>query len=219
MDVSLELFDNRITNYIFQARETNEQGQPVLDSEGNLFYKYQQSKAQLYGGEATVNLHPEVIKWLTFNNSISYVKGLNKNDKLIEQYGDAARYLPFILPLQVRSEVRATLRKTLGSFTGLYARAELNAYSKQENIYAVDNTEKPSKAYNLINVGFGSNIKQSSGRTLAQLFFQVNNVFDKAYQSHLNRLRYFEYYQNSPNGRLGIYNMGRNMSAKVIIPF
>lgn len=219
MDVSLELFDNRITNYIFQARETNEQGQPVLDSEGNLSYKYQQSRAHLYGGEATVNFHPEALKWLNFKNSISYVRGLNKNGQLIEQYGNAARYLPFILPLQFRSEVRATLRKTLGPFTGIYARTELNSFSKQEDIYAVDDTEKPSKGYSLINFGFGGNVKQKSGRTLVQLFFQVNNLFDKAYQSHLNRLRYFEYYQQSPNGQLGIFNMGRNMSVKAIIPF
>lgn len=219
MDVSLELFDNRISNYIFQARETNEQGQPVLDSEGNLSYQYQQSKAQLYGGEATINFHPEALKWLNFNNSISYVKGLNRNKQLIEQYGDAARYLPFILPLHFRSEVRATLRKTIGSFTGIYARAELDAYSRQDNVYAVDNTETPTKGYTLINTGFGANLKQKSGRTLMQLFFQVNNLFDVAYQSHLNRLKYFEYYQASPNNRLGIYNMGRNVSAKVIIPF
>ena len=219
MDVSIELFDNQISNYIYQARLSDENGNALIDDQGNLTYKYNQSKARLYGGEATVNLHPNRWKWLNFNNSISYVNGLNKNETLIKQFGNDAKYLPFILPLHFRSEIRGTIRKSLGSFTGVYARVELDAFAKQTKIYAVDNTEMPSKGYSLINLGFGGNVKQQSGRVVAQLFVQVSNLFDVAYQSHLNRLRYFEYYQNSPTRNLGIYNMGRNVSAKVIIPF
>ncbi|WP_051360004.1 TonB-dependent receptor [Adhaeribacter aquaticus] len=219
LDISIELFDNRISNYIFQSRVSDASGNPVLDSEGNMTYQYQQSKAQLYGGEVTLNLHPEKLKWLAFNNSLAYVNGINKNEELSRLYGDDAKYLPFILPLHFRSELRGTLRKSVGMFTGLYARVELDSYARQDRIYAVDNTETPTAGYTLINTGFGGNIKQKSGRTMAQLFLQVNNVFDVAYQSHLNRLKYFEYYQVSPNGRYGIYNMGRNMSVKVIIPF
>ncbi|MEJ7666000.1 MAG: hypothetical protein WKG07_44035 [Hymenobacter sp.] len=40
-----------------------------------------------------------------------------------------------------------------------------------------------------------------------------------AYQAHLNRLKYFEYYAASPNGRSGIYGLGRNLSAKIVVPF
>ncbi|RDC63087.1 TonB-dependent receptor [Adhaeribacter pallidiroseus] len=219
LDISVELFDNRISNYIFQARLSDSQGQPVVDEQGNLTYKYQQSKAQLYGGEFTLNVHPESVKWLNFNNSLAYVKGLNKNDELIEQYGNAAKYLPFILPLHFRSEVRGTLRKSVGPYTGIYARLELDTYARQNQIYAVDNTETPTPGYSLINTGMGTSVKQKSGRVFCQLFFQVTNLFDKAYQSHLNRLKYFEYYQASPTNRTGIYNMGRNFSAKIIIPF
>ncbi len=219
MDISLEIFDNRISNYIYQSRLSDQNGNPVLDDQGNMTYRYQQSKAQLYGGEVTFNFHPEAIKWLNVNNSIAYVKGLNKNKELLALYGDAAKYLPFILPLHFRSELKGTLRKPIGCFSGLYARIELDAYSRQDKIYAVDNTETPTAGYTLFNTGLGGNIKQKSGRTAAQLFFQVTNIFDKAYQSHLNRLKYFEYYQASPTGRMGIYNMGRNISFKIIIPF
>ncbi|QMU29074.1 TonB-dependent receptor [Adhaeribacter radiodurans] len=219
LDISVELFDNRISNYIFQARLSDDQGQPIVDDQGNLTYKYQQSKAQLYGGEFTLNLHPESVPWLNFNNSLAYVNGINKNSKLRETYGDAAKYLPFILPLHYRSEIRGTLRKSVGAYTGIYARLELDAYGRQNKIYAVDNTETPTSGYVLFNTGVGTNVKQKSGRVFCQLFFQVNNLFDKAYQSHLNRLKYFEYFQASPNNHRGIYNMGRNFSAKVIIPF
>lgn len=219
LDLSVEVFDNRISNYIYQSRLSDASGQPVLDEQGNMTYKYQQSKAQLYGGEITVNLHPERLKWLSFNNSLAYVNGINRNEELLEQHGEDAKYLPFILPLHFRSEVRGTLRKSVGSFTGLYARVEFDAYARQDRIYAVDNTETPTPGYTLFNVGFGGAVKHKSGKTLAQLFFQVHNLFDTAYQSHLNRLKYFEYYQASPNGHTGIYNMGRNLSIKVIAPF
>ncbi len=219
LDVSVEVFDNRISNYIFQARLSDDQGQPVVDDQGNLTYKYQQSRAQLYGGELTLNLHPTTYKWLNFNNSLAYVRGLNKNDKLRETYGEAAKYLPFILPLHFRSELRVTLPKSVGSYTGIYARLELDAYARQNKVYAVDNTETPTPGYTLVNTGLGASVKQKSGRVFCQVFLQVNNLFDTAYQSHLNRLKYFEYYQVSANNRRGIYNMGRNFSAKVIIPF
>ena len=48
---------------------------------------------------------------------------------------------------------------------------------------------------------------------------QANNLFDVAYQSGLSRLKYFEYYESSPGGRSGIYNMGRNICLKLIAPF
>ena len=54
---------------------------------------------------------------------------------------------------------------------------------------------------------------------MAQLFVQVDNVFDTAYQAHLNRLKYFEHYAASANGRTGIYNPGRNVAVKVVVPF
>jgi iron complex outermembrane receptor protein len=52
-----------------------------------------------------------------------------------------------------------------------------------------------------------------------QFHVSVNNLFNKAYQSNLSRLKYFENYKQSPNGYSGIYNMGRNISFKVILPF
>jgi iron complex outermembrane receptor protein len=45
-----------------------------------------------------------------------------------------------------------------------------------------------------------------------------NNIFDVAYQSHLSRLKYFEEYPDNPTGRSGIYNIGRNISFKLIVP-
>ena len=52
-----------------------------------------------------------------------------------------------------------------------------------------------------------------------QFQFQVNNAFDKAYQSNLSRLKYFEYYSSSTSGHYGMFNMGRNICLKAILPF
>jgi len=48
--------------------------------------------------------------------------------------------------------------------------------------------------------------------------FLGNNLFNVAYQSGLNRLKYFEPYPGNFTGHNGIYNMGRNFSFRVDVP-
>lgn len=218
-DISLEIFNNNIQNYIYQSRLTDENGNPVVVVPGNLTYQYQQSKARLYGAELAINLHPAAAKWLNFNNSFAYVVGLNKNEELLRLHGSEAKYLPFIPPLQIRSELKATAQKSIGFFSKPYFKVDAVLFADQNKFYALDDTETFTKGYTLFNAGLGSAIKSKSGKTILDLFVQVDNIFNVAYQSHLNRLKYFEYYESSPNGRSGIYNMGRNMSFKVVVPF
>ncbi|WP_231424487.1 TonB-dependent receptor [Pedobacter sp. Leaf250] len=219
VDISMEIFNNNIQNYIYQSRLTDENGNPVVIVPGNLTYQYQQSKARLYGAELAINLHPSNLKWLTFNNSLAYVVGLNKNETLLNLHGKAAKYLPFIPPLQIRSEIKATAQKNIGFLDKPYFKFDAVMFADQNNFYALDDTESFTKGYTLLNAGIGSTIKSKSGKNLMDIFIQVDNIFNVAYQSHLNRLKYFEYYESSTNGRSGIYNMGRNMSFKIVVPF
>jgi iron complex outermembrane receptor protein len=219
VDFMAELFNNQIDNYIYQSRLDDANGNPVIIVPGNTTYQYQQSKARLYGAEFTFNLHPHNAKWIEWNNSAAYVVGINQNKALIAQSNGAAKYLPFIPPLHIRSEVKLKLQGTYGIFSKVYFRAEADAYAKQNRYYALNDTETPTPGYTLINAGIGSTLKAKSGKTICELFLQADNLFDVAYQSNLNRLKYFEYYNASPNGRLGIYNIGRNLSVKVIVPF
>ncbi|MDB5060431.1 MAG: energy transducer TonB [Mucilaginibacter sp.] len=218
-DFQLELFNNQINNYIYQSRLDDANGNPVIIVPGNTTYQYQQSKARLYGAEFTFNLHLQSIKWLAFNNSLAYVAGINQNKALIAQSNGAAKYLPFIPPLHIRSEIKVKLQGTYGMFSKVYFRIEADAYTAQNHYYALNDTETPTPGYTLINAGVGSTLKQKSGKPICELFLQADNLFDVAYQSNLNRLKYFEYYNKSPNGRSGIYNIGRNISFKVIVPF
>ncbi|MBC6109441.1 TonB-dependent receptor [Pedobacter fastidiosus] len=218
-DISLELFNNDIQNYIYQSRLTDANGNPVVIVPGNLTYQYQQSKARLYGAEISINLHPSQLKWLNLNNSLAYVVGLNKNEKLLAKQGGEAKYLPFIPPLQIRLEVKATAQKPIGIFDKPYLKIDGAFFADQNRFYALDNTETFTAGYSLFNAGVGSTLKSKTGKTLFDVFIQIDNIFNKSYQSNLNRLKYFEYYNASPNGKSGIYNMGRNMSFKIIAPF
>jgi len=48
------------------------------------------------------------------------------------------------------------------------------------------------------------------------LIVACENITNTAYQSHLSRLKYLE--ANLATGRNGIWNMGRNISVKIIFP-
>ncbi|GAA4356243.1 TonB-dependent receptor [Hymenobacter saemangeumensis] len=219
LDVQVEVFHNYLQNFIYQARLLDEAGQPVVIVPGNTTYQFQQSAARLYGLEASLNWRPAALPWLAFNNSLSFVNGLNEDARLLEQQGRDARYLPLIPPLRTRSELRATLPARASRLSGTYLRATLDGSARQTRYYALDNTETATPGYALLGLGAGTTWTSATGQPLLQLFVQVDNVLDTAYQAHLNRLKYFEYYAGSPNGRSGIYNPGRNVSVKVVVPF
>ncbi|MDQ6813582.1 MAG: hypothetical protein M3040_07600, partial [Bacteroidota bacterium] len=61
-------------------------------------------------------------------------------------------------------------------------------------------------------------ITNGKGKPVLTFSVIADNLFDVAYQSHLNRLKYFEPYPNNFTRHYGIYNMGRNFSIRVNIP-
>ena len=219
VDASVEVFHNYVQNFIYQARLLDAAGQPVVIVPGNTTYQFQQSAARLYGFEASLSLRPVALPWLAWNTSVALVNGQNADAGVLERQGSAGRYLPLIPPLRGRSEARATLPAVTGRLTGTYFRATVDGSARQNRFYALDNTETATPGYALLGLGAGTTWTSRAGRPVAQLFVQVDNVFDVAYQAHLNRLKYFEYYAAVPNGRSGIYNPGRNVGVKVVVPF
>jgi iron complex outermembrane receptor protein len=208
IDLSMELFNNNIQNYIYQARLTDAGGEPVVIVPGNLTYQYKQGKARLYGLETSVSLHPSSMPWLAFNNSLSYVVGQTNG-----------QHLPLLPPLQLRSELKISGGTGRSGFiSNPYFKLEMNIYGDKNRFYALDDTETFTSGYTLFSAGMGTGFKNKHQKTVLEIFLQAENLFDTAYQSHLNRLKYFEYFSASPNGRTGIYNMGRNFSVKVILP-
>ncbi|WP_426493276.1 TonB-dependent receptor [Hymenobacter sp. 102] len=219
-ELSASVFNNDIQHYIYQARLTDADGQPVVLVPGNATYQYQQGRARLYGTEITANLHPRAWPMLAFNNSLAYVTGLNKQPSLLENHGRAARYLPLIPPLHTRSELRLSSQQSWRHFTGGYLRAVLDYHATQNRFYAVDNTETRTAGYALLGLGAGISLTHGpEKREWLSLIMQLDNVLNMVYQSHLNRLKYFEYYAASPTGRTGIFNQGRNFTLKVSTTF
>jgi len=213
--VTLGLFNNSISNYIFNQRLLGSNGADSVIVPGNQTYKFQQGKANLYGGELSVDIHP--VKALHFENSISVVYGRNKDiDPKLQS--DSNRYVPFIPPLHGTSELRYDFDAKKKHLVNGFVKLQLAYYAKQSRVYLTDNTETPTPGYALINAGFGAGITNKKGSTILNVYFFGNNLFDVAYQDHLSRLKYFEPYPTDPRGHLGIYNMGRNFSVKIDVP-
>ncbi|MBK9105971.1 MAG: TonB-dependent receptor [Saprospiraceae bacterium] len=202
------VFASTIYNYIFQRKLESAFGGDSL-SEGYSTFKFVQGTANLVGGEITIDIHPHPLDWLHFENSFSYVSATQKDQP------DSTRYLPLIPPAKWRSELRASA-KTLGKhISNAYVMIELENYWKQNRYYAGYGTETATPGYALLNLGIGADIT-SKDKTLFSVYINANNLTDVAYQSHLSRLKYADV--NNVTGRSGVYNMGRNISIKVLVP-
>jgi iron complex outermembrane receptor protein len=217
LSATASIFNNNISNYIYLSQLLDGSGNPIVDAQGNKTYQYQQAKAQLYGAEATFSLHPEAWKGFSFDNALSITYGFNRN-AAFKGTKTQGEYLPLIPPLHLVSSVGQEIIFKTGILKTLNLKAEADINGAQNNYLALNNTETFTPGFTLFNISAGTAIKYSANRSV-QLQFQVNNLFDKAYQSNLNRLKYFEYYNASPSGALGIYNMGRNVCVKAIVPF
>ncbi|MEP6616355.1 MAG: TonB-dependent receptor [Ginsengibacter sp.] len=213
-----EVFNNNINNYIFNSKLLNSQGQDSIIVTGNQTFQFLQGKAQLYGAELSLDIHPHPLDWLHFENSLSVVYGTSKGASALSKINDSSKYLPFIPPFHTFSELRANIKKVANGVVNGFAKIQLEYYAAQNRAYLAFGTETPTSAYKLVNAGFGVDIDNKKSTSILSFSFLVNNLFDVAYQSHLNRLKYFEPYPDDPRQYHGIYNMGRNFSIKIRVP-
>ena len=93
--------------------------------------------------------------------------------------------------------------------------AGLDCYLKQTHIYNADDTETATPGYALISLSAGTDVLIKR-KKVAELYITADNLLDKAYQNHLSRLKYAD--ENAVTGRRGVYNMGRNITFKVVVP-
>jgi iron complex outermembrane receptor protein len=215
VSASAELFNNEISNYIFQEQVLNPDGSPVITQGYNTF-TYVQSEARIYGGELNLDIHP--VKWLHFQNALSLTYGQNKGTG--GTVPDSLKYLPFIPPLHTHTELRGSFDKGFGSFKNVYAFVGFDHYDAQDHFFSAYGTETYTAGYNLLSAGIGGNLVNGAGKTLVKLFIEGTNLANVNYQSNMSRLKYFD----NPNGAgpgvaPGIFNMGRNISFKVVVPF
>ena len=221
VSAQLALFANRIDNYIFMHRL------PEEVEEGYLTYAYTQGDARLLGFEAGIDVHP--VHSLHFENTFSYVDARQLN-----QSNERIKYLPFTPAPRWTSEVKWELmhhsHTTVGhhhaegphmhgsnglSLNNVYLSAGIECYLKQDHIYSADDTETPTPSYTLVNLSAGTDILLKH-KKIAEVYITADNLLNRAYQNHLSRLKYTD--MNVVTGRQGVYNMGRNVTFKLVVP-
>ena len=221
VSAQLALFANRIDNYIFMHRL------PEEVEEGYLTYAYTQGDARLLGFEAGIDVHP--VHSLHFENTFSYVDARQLN-----QSNERIKYLPFTPAPRWTSEVKWELmhhsHTTVGhhhaegahvhgsnglSLNNVYLSAGIECYLKQDHIYSADDTETPTPSYTRVNLSAGTDILLKH-KKIAEVYITADNLLNRAYQNHLSRLKYTD--MNVVTGRQGVYNMGRNVTFKLVVP-
>ena len=191
--MQLSLFANHISNYIFLEK--------LSDDAADDRYQYRQGTARLLGFEAVVDIHP--LEGLYFENTFSYVNARQLNQP------EESRWLPFTPAPRWNSDLRYDIIRNGRTLTNTFVAMGLECFLRQANAHTAYNTETATPSYTLLNLTAGTDIRWRR-RTVASVCLSATNLTDRAYQSHLSRLKYAD----GP----GICNMGRSFGVKVLIP-
>ena len=221
VSAQVALFANRIDNYIFTHRVPEEM------EEGYLTYAYTQGDARLLGFEAGIDFHP--IHSVHFSNTFSYVDAQLLHSPF-SIFNSQLKYLPFTPAPRWSSELKwelfhhshttiahhhSTFNVHRSTFNNLYIAAGLDSYLKQTHVFSADDTETGTHGYALLSLSAGTDVV-AKGKKMAELYITADNLLNKAYQNHLSRLKYAD--MNMVTGRRGVFNMGRNITFKVVVP-
>ena len=179
-------FYNHINDYIFISPTT----ETTLG--GVAIYRFSQTNATLYGGEAGIHFHPKSLPWLHIEGTYSLVIGKQKN----------GNYLPFIPAQKFRYEIRAE-RETIGFLKKPSIKLSALTALKQSNPSPY---ETETNGYTLVNFSINTDIHVLS--QILNFGISVNNIFDTQYFDHLSTLQPLNY-----------YNQGRNISVSLKVPF
>lgn len=217
VSANVSVFNNDIADYIYNRQVLNSQGLDSVIVPGSQTFQYVAANARLYGGEASLDIHPHPLDWLHFENRISVVYGINRGGGGV-RINDSNRYLPFIPPVHGVSELRASFRQPTRHLLNTFLKIQAVIYARQDHAFLAYNTETTTPGYVVFNAGAGADVTGRRGRVLFNIGIFCNNLTDVAYQDHLSRLKYFEPYPGDPRGRSGIYNMGRNFGLKLQLP-
>ena len=208
ISAEVDVFDNNINNYIFSRKLSSSAGGDSITDGYNTF-RFVAGNAHLFGGEVRFDIHPHPYDWIHFENAFSYVMAVQKNQP------DSSKYLPFTPAPKVLTGLKVDIKVVNKLLRNAYAKFDVENYFAQNKYYSAYGTETATPTYTLLNLGFGTDFVNKK-RTICSLYVSANNLADVAYQSHLSRLKYEP--ENYASGRTGVYNMGRNISFKLIVP-
>ena len=170
--LSFDLFLNDIRDYIY-LQPTN----TFID--GLQLHNFLQQDATLYGGEIHLNKNTS-FDWLSYYTSLEYVFGETQDGMA----------LPYISPFTFNQVFNISFSSNYSFEIDFVAKAQQNRTA----IY-----EESTDGYSLLNLS-GTWMTSFLGNDL-NIFWSIDNVFDKEYYDHLSRLK-----------TAGIHEMGRNIS-------
>ncbi len=170
--LSFDLFLNDIRDYIY-LQPTN----TLID--GLRLHNFLQQDATLYGGEIHLNKNTS-FDWLSYYTSIEYVFGETQDGMA----------LPYISPLTFNQVFNISFSSNYSFEIDFVAKAKQNRTAMYE---------ESTDGYSLLNLS-GTWMTSFLGNDL-NIFWSIDNVFDKEYFDHLSRLK-----------TAGIHEMGRNIS-------
>ena len=170
--VSFNLFYNDISDYIYIS--------PSRDRmDGFAVFNYMQQDSELYGGEISFDKKTG-FDWLSYNTSLEYIFAESAD-------GEA---LPFISPLTFNQVFNIDFSSNYSFEIDFLAKAKQGRVSM---------FEEETDGYSILNLS--GNWMTSFLENDLNIFWSVNNVFDKEYYDHLSRFK-----------TAGIEEMGRNIS-------
>ena len=170
--LSFDLFLNDIRDYIY-LQPTN----TFID--GLQLHNFLQQDATLYGGEIHLNKNTS-FDWLSYYTSLEYVFGETQDGMA----------LPYISPFTFNQVFNISFSSNYSFEIDFVAKAQQNRTAMYE---------ESTDGYSLLNLS-GTWMTSFLGNDL-NIFWSIDNVFDKEYYDHLSRLK-----------TAGIHEMGRNIS-------
>lgn len=188
VSVQSAVFVSRIDNYIFAARNGE------VSDEGVPVYAFRSGLAHLGGGEIGIDVHP--VHQLHLSSAFSCVYAR-------ENGGDD---LPLIPAPRLFSEIKYEFSHGGRLFNNTFTSLNLDWNMAQNHFFATGGTESATPAYILLGASAGTDIF-IKGKTRVSLYIIGSNLTDQSYMPHLSRLKY-----------IGIANMGRNVTFKMVVP-
>lgn len=213
ISLSTSLFYNHINDFIFYRKLKSYDGTDSLVNNGGSMipaFQFDQQNASLAGAELYLDIHPHPLDWLHFENTFSLVHGWFAHSL------DGSNNLPLIPATNWKSNIKVSLKSLGKGVQQIYAKIEMDKTLKQDRPFIGYDTETKTPGYTLWNISMGADVMNAKKKTVFSIYLVAQNIFDKAYQSHLSRFKYLDV--NSATGRQGVFNAGRNFSIKINVP-
>ena len=197
VSASASVYNNYVHNFIYASNNGE-----IINAEGDDYpvYRYGQVNANLYGAEATLTIHP--VPFIHFENTFGYVHAQNTS---------LSKPLAFIPAGTLRNELR--FEPKIKGTNDAYLSVGINSAFKQTRVDDV--FETPTSGYTLLNAGLGATF--NLGKQPVKLSVSASNILNQKYYDALSRYKPGRLDYQNPN--FGIYNVGRNITFGLYLPF